>query len=225
MERWRVGVAAMCLIALGAMAQDDDYARVKKIILHSQPLGAHGMGYNRESLEELAKTLRAGDLPALIRLLRDREMRVGAQFGLASQCGAAIDPVRRATSEKGADIHIGEDVMQFIMDNSACSEQARQDAEQAKSELAELRKTYWQKRADELAAERTNDQRIQQNAMKITDPKRSGELTKEERMEAFQRSVKAAGLENPQTPEQKALVDRMYRTMVLGESNNKKKPN
>jgi len=57
----------------------------------------------------------------------------------------------------------------------------------------------------------------------VTDPKQAKELTREEREEVFRRSLKTMGLKDdgPMTPQQKDLVRRMYRTVVLGESGNR----
>ena len=54
----------------------------------------------------------------------------------------------------------------------------------------------------------------------MMDPKASKELTRQEREEVYQRSLKAMGLDEnrPLTPAQKQMVERMYRKMVLGES-------
>ena len=54
-------------------------------------------------------------------------------------------------------------------------------------------------------------------------PKQAKELTRQEREEVYRRSLKAMGLkkEGPMTPAQRDLVQRMYRTMVLGESGNR----
>ena len=53
----------------------------------------------------------------------------------------------------------------------------------------------------------------------MIDPVRAKDLTHEERVEVYQRSLKAMGLneKGPLTPAQKQMVDRMYKTMVLGE--------
>jgi hypothetical protein len=50
-------------------------------------------------------------------------------------------------------------------------------------------------------------------------------LTRQEREEVYKRSLKEMGLkeDGPMTPVQKEMVQRMYRTMVLGESG--KRPN
>jgi hypothetical protein len=223
----RIVAAGLWMVtAVAAVAWDDGDARVREIVLKSQRMGAHGLGYNNESLRELSQKLRPDDVAALMRLTKEKDgdVSVGAEFGLASQCEAAIDPVRRA-AEKPADMRLAEEVLELIAKNEACTEEVRKEGTRNKNEVSAARKAYYQKRAEELAAERANDQRIQANGLKMTDPQRSKELTFDERMEVFQRSVKAAGLDHPKTPEQKALVDRMYRTMVLGESDGKKTPN
>jgi hypothetical protein len=48
------------------------------------------MGYGQRSLNELSRKLTPADIPMLISLLPDRELSVGVQFALASQCEHAI---------------------------------------------------------------------------------------------------------------------------------------
>ena len=56
--------------------------------------------------------------------------------------------------------------------------------------------------------------------MKLLDPAQAGTLSRKEREEVYHRSVKAMGLDEngALTPQQKNMLDRMYRTMVLGET-------
>ena len=77
--------------------------------------------------------------------------------------------------------------------------------------------------ANEKAAE---DARIQRNALKMQNPEQAKDLTRKEREEVYRRSLKQMGLkeDGPMTPAQRDLVQRMYRTMVLGESG-KRPPN
>src|SRR5207245_3594638 len=95
-------IAAVLLFAVflavtpSASSAATSEARVRRIILSSRHLGAHGMGYNSWSLSQLSRRLNPADIPALISLLADGNLRVGVQFALASQCGAAILPVREA---------------------------------------------------------------------------------------------------------------------------------
>lgn len=183
------------------------------------------MGYNSESLAEMARSLKPEDIPSLIALLQDREVRVGAQFGLASQCGSSIDPVRTAASGKKMSFLDSIDTMDLLARNDVCSEGDRERAKVTRAELDEMREADYRNTAERLAKEKAEDQRIQANAIKMTDPAAFSKMSLEERKEVFERSVKAAGLEDPKTPEQKAMIERMYRTMVLGESDGKKKPN
>jgi hypothetical protein len=85
--------------------------------------------------------------------------------------------------------------------------------------LSEAEQRRLEEEANEKAAD---DARIQRNGIKMMDPKQAKELTRQEREEVYRRSLKAMGLkeDGPMTPAQKDLVQRMYRTMVLGESGN-----
>lgn len=225
MKARHVVLVCSLLSATAVLADGDRDARVREIVLNSRKIGAHGLGYNSESLAELGRSLKSDDIPTLIALLKDKEVRVGAEFGLASQCGEAIDPVKTAASEKRTSFLDSIDVMEFISDYEACPAADRERAKAVRIELDEMREEQYRKTAERLAKEKAEDQRIQENGIKMLDPAAASKLTLEERKEVFERSVKAAGLENPKTPEQKAMVERMYRTMVLGESEGKKKQN
>ena len=74
--------------------------RVRQIILHSQTLGAHGMGYSSQSLNTLSRKLTPADVPTLIGLAADHDLHVGVQFALASQCTAALIPIREAVKQR-----------------------------------------------------------------------------------------------------------------------------
>src|SRR5713226_7115895 len=91
-------LSGLCLAANAQSPAGDSESieRVRRIILHSRHLGAHGMGYNNQSLNTLSQKLIPADIPTLIDLLADKDLSVGVQFALASQCNAAIIPVRKA---------------------------------------------------------------------------------------------------------------------------------
>src|SRR5262249_42600114 len=79
---------------LSTAGTSTDRDAIRRILLESRHLGAHGLGYNAQSHAELAKELSPAAVPTLLDLLvHDHETRVGAIFGLASQCGAAIRPI------------------------------------------------------------------------------------------------------------------------------------
>jgi hypothetical protein len=212
-------LAAMILSAgVPAVGTPRTNEELVKIILHSRHLGAHGLGYNDQSLIELSEKIINEDIPDLIKLLDETKIRVGAQFALASQCNAAIQPVREAAMQSAAISALDAgDIMELIAGFSRCAAGTQGRARAARVEIDAFNKDRQTKRAQELQEKSAEDARVQRNALKINDPAQRKILTRAEREEVFRRSIKAAGLENPQTPEQKALVERMYRTMVLDE--------
>lgn len=217
-------LSGLCLAANAQSPTRDSESveRVRRIILRSRHLGAHGMGYDSQSQNTLSQKLTPADVPSLIDLAADKDLHVGAQFALASQCGAAIIPVREAVTQHKILPLDAEDVMRLIEDFPVCTLETQQGASAMRSEihaLGEAEQTRLQQEAKQKAAD---DARIQRNALKISDPKQAKELTRQEREEVYRRSLKAMGLEEdgPLTPAQKDLVQRMYRTMVLGEPAN-----
>ena len=196
-------------------------AQVRRIILRSQHLGAHGMGYNTSSLEELSRKLEPEDDPTLIGILKQKDLTVGAEFALAAQCEAAIDPLHVAALQSDDLLFLmaTEDTLRLIAEFEGCPSGAKQHAASTREELADARDQMMQRERREVELREANDARIQRNAMKMMDPAQAGQLTRTEREEVFQRSLKASGLDKqPRTPAQEQLVQRMYRTMVLGEA-------
>ena len=178
------------------------------------------MGYNTQSLNELAKQLSPADIPALLTLLADRTVQVGAQFALAAQCEAGIVPVREAARQHRMDFLAASDVMDLISGSAGCSSEAREKARAMRAEIEEMGREDQARIAAESKQKATDDARIQENSIKMIDPQRAKELTREEREEVYHRSLKAMGLnpDGPLTPAQKQMVDRMYRTMVWGKA-------
>jgi hypothetical protein len=219
-----VVLSGLCSSANAQSPADDppSMERVRRIILDSQHLGAHGFGYNDRSLNTLSRKLTPADIPVLIGLLPDKALRVGIQFGLASQCEASLFPVREAAVEHKMQFFDAEDVMRLVESFGGCTREAHQGAAAMRSEIHSLSEAEHRRLMQEAEDNAANDARIQRNALKLTDPKQAKELTRQEREEIFRRSLKAMGLkeDGPMTPAQKDLVQRMYRTTVLGESGN-----
>jgi len=218
-------LGSYCLAAYPQAPQTGNEAtiRVRKAILNSRHLGAHGLGYNEQSMEALAKKLTPSDIPVLVKLLGDRDLRVGAQFGLASQCEAAIFPIRNAAVGHNMSFLDADDTMSLIESFSRCSPETHQRATAMRSEIHTLGEIDERKAAQEAKERAVEDQRIQNNGLKMLDPNQAKTLTRQEREEVYRRSLKAMGLteDGPMTPEQRDLVQRMYRTMVSGESGNR----
>jgi len=180
-------------------------AQVRRIILRSQHLGAHGMGYNTSSLEELSRKLGPQDVPTLIGILKQAGLRVGAEFALAAQCEAAIGPLRTAAlqNEDLLSLMAAEDSLQLIGEFDGCTSTAQQNATRVREELADAREQMMQRKRREVELKEAKDARIQRNAMKMMDPAQAGQLTRTERDEVFDRSRRASGLdEQPRTPAQ-----------------------
>jgi hypothetical protein len=221
-------IAVLVSLGLAASAQlpggdSESTERVRRIILHSRHLGAHGMGYNNQSLNTLSQKLTPADIPALVDLLAGKDLSVGVQFALASQCEAAIPPVREAVVQHKMVFLDAEDAMRLIEEFDVCTPEARQRASTIRSELHSLGVAEQRRLEQEAKEKAAEDVRVQRNALKMTNPKQAKEVTRQEREEVYRRSLKAMGLkeDGPMTPAQKDLVQRMYRTMVLGESGNR----
>ena len=197
-------------------------ARVRQIILSTRHLGAHGIGYSTESLSQLSRKLTPADIPALISLASsDSDVRVGAQFALASQCGAAIEPVLTAAGKSTRFLDLSaEDTLLLMSDFEGCSTEVRQQAATARMDIERMIQEKRARIEQESKQQAENDARIQANGLKLLDPQRSKTLTREERLEVYRRSLAAMGIkeDGPMTPDQKKLADRMYRSMVLGEA-------
>jgi len=177
------------------------------------------MGYGTRSLAQLSRKLSPADIPTLISLVGDEDLRVGVQFALASQCEPAILPVREAAIQHKMDFLAASDTMDLIATFSACNPQTRNSAIQMHAELDKLRDAEYARTEQESKRKAENEARIQRNGLKLLDPEQAKTLTREERLEVFRSSLAAMGLtENGlMTPDQKKLANRMYRSMVLDE--------
>lgn len=201
-------------------------SRVRQTILSTRHLGAHGMGYNTQSLRQLSKKLSPADIPVLMNLASgESDLRVGAQFGLASQCGPSVAAVRQAVHNPNSPANhrflylSAEDTLQLISEFEGCTPEVRHQATDALADLRRFREEEHARIQQESKQKADDDARIQQNSLKLRDPEQAKTLTREERLEVYRRSLAAMGLkeDGPMTPAQKQMVDRMYRSMVLGE--------
>lgn len=224
-------LVGVCIAEARPIAQSArSKAELKKIILHTRHFGAHGMGYNDRSLVQLARAITPADIPNLISLLDEKgdilkdniDVRVGARFALASQCEATIQPLQQAAEQNQEIAWVdAEDIMDLMAGFPGCDPATQAKARAVRSKIHAAAEERMARESQRLQEKAADNARIQKNALKMSDPEQKKTLARTEREEVFRRSVKAAGLENPQTPEQKALVDRMYRTMVLDEPSGK----
>ena len=194
-------------------------AELRRIILHTQHPGAHGMGYSERSLIELSEKIVPADIPDVIEVLADLHMRVGVSFALASQCEASLVPTREAAVHHKMDFLQADEVAELVTSFTRCSPAAHEQAQALRAELITLRDAEYSRTEEQNKLRAADDARIQANGPKLLDPKQAATLSRKEREEVYLRSVKAMGLDpnGPLTPQQKNLLDRMYRTMVLGQ--------
>jgi len=111
-------VGSLCLVANTQLpaGSPKPAERVRQIILGSRSLGAHGFGYSSNSLNTLSRKLTPADVPTLIDLAADKDLHVGVQFALASQCEATLIPVRAAVIQHKISFLDAEEVMRLIED-------------------------------------------------------------------------------------------------------------
>lgn len=183
------------------------------------------MGYNTQSLWQLSKKLTPADIPVLVSIASSQSsVAVGAQFALASQCGPSVAAVRDAAVRDGAPERKfsyldAEDTLLLISEFEGCSSEVRRQASDARAEVQRSHQEEHQRVEQESKQKADDDARVQANGLKLLDPEQAKTLTHEERLEVYRRSLAAMGLkeDGPMSPDQKKLVDRMYRSMVLGE--------
>ena len=156
-------LAGFC-VAANAQSQAghaESVDRIRSIILGSQHLGAHGMGYNDQSLNTLSQKLTPADIPVLIDLLSDKDLRIGIQFGLASQCEAALFPVRHAALDHKMAFLDAEDTMRLVESFASCPAKVKQEAAAMRSEIHSLSETEHRKVMQGAQDNAAEDARIQ----------------------------------------------------------------
>jgi hypothetical protein len=105
------------------------------------------MGYNTESQNTLSRKLTPADVPLSIDLAADKDLHVGVQFALSSQCEAVIQ--RKMPSLDA------EDMMRLIEDFSVCTPETQHRASAVRSEIhspGEAEQTRLAQEAKEKAA-------------------------------------------------------------------------
>ncbi|HEV2991543.1 MAG TPA: hypothetical protein VG759_24115 [Candidatus Angelobacter sp.] len=141
--------------------KDAEYLqRLRHTILQSRHLGAHGFGYNDKSLKTLSEKLTPGDIPGLINLLTDKDLRIGIQFALASQCEAAILPVREAVVQRKMLSLDGEDTMYLIESFAVCSPETRKKAALMRSEIESISQLEMERLEKQAGADHKNNSLI-----------------------------------------------------------------
>src|SRR5256885_7377961 len=98
---------AILLSIVPTVSASDEKEKIRKIILSTEHLGAHGMGYNTQSVRQMSEKLTPKDIPTLLELYKEplkheeleRNVHVGAQFALASLCEPGLQAVTNAVHD------------------------------------------------------------------------------------------------------------------------------
>jgi len=185
---------------------------IRKILLESRHLGAHGLGYNAQSQEELAKQLSPAAVPTLLDLLvHDKETRVGAIFGLASQCGAVIVPILDAAQAHTVPyMNLGDlrDALAQIERSEVCSTSDQRRAGEAIRALDRIIEEENVKRRKAMDEQKARQKEIGRHGLLMLDPEGRQFVSANECLAVVWESVRAAGIDPTKSESSQQLLNR-----------------
>jgi hypothetical protein len=213
---WAGTVVGLCLASLGWAGPSSDRDAIHRTLLQSRHLGAHGSGYNAESYTELAKKLSPAAVPTLLDLLvHDKEVRVGAVVGLASQCGAAIEPILNA-AERGevpfislSDLH---DALAQMERAAICSSTDREQAAKAIMTLDRLMEEENARRRRAVRERNARQGELTKRGLLMLDHEGRKSVSINECLEVVWESVKATGIDPRKSESAQHLLNRQIVT-------------
>lgn len=176
-----------------------DLDRVRRVLLGSRHMGAHGLGYGERSLNELSQKLTTSDIPVLTGLVDDKNRSVasGAGFGLASQCGAAIDPVvamATGARESVSRYSDAQDILRLLAHYPRCTTAERQRAVEKSALLEQAQRDFHARRVMEIQRRDAENTRVQKEGLKMLDPAQRAAVSREDCLVSLERSRAAAGI-------------------------------
>ena len=221
--RCRSGIVAMgmgllvlatvqLLPSLGTTESSTERDATRQILLESRHLGAHGLGYNAQSQAELAKQLSPAAIPTLLNLLvHDRETQVGAIFGLASQCGAAIMPILDAAQRHTVpSINLSDlrDALTLMERVELCSTSDQQRAGEAIKTLDRIIEDENAKRRRAVEEQRARQAEITRHGILMLDPQGRQSVSANDCLAVVWESVRAAGIDPTKSESSQQLLNR-----------------
>lgn len=214
-----LALLALVYAAHAGAVDMNEVDRVRQIVLQSRQAGAHGLGYGERSLKELSRKLKPADVPALIVLLdnRNRSAAIGATFGLASQCGAAIDPVGAiATGASENLLHFSDarEVLEQLANFKACARADRARALEKVPLIDEAERDYSARGAEEIRHRDTEDARLQAEGLKMLDPLQRAVISREDCLRVAERNRAATGIRPGANAEADVLFERLKANCV-----------
>lgn len=209
---WAGTIVGLCLASFGWAGPSSDRDAIHKTLLQSRHLGAHGLGYNAESYAELARRLSPAAIPTLLDLLvHDKEVRVGVVVGLASQCGAAIEPILNA-AERGevpfislSDLH---DALAQMERAAICSSMDQEQAVKAIMRLDRLIEEENARRRRAVGERKARQAELTERGLLMLDPEDRRSVSINECLELVWESVKATGIDPRKSESSQHLLNR-----------------
>ena len=206
-------LCGVLIVGCADAANINDVDRIRAAVLGSRQMGAHGPGYSERSLRELSRKLKPADMPALIALLDDknRSAVVGARFGLASQCGGAIEPVYARAAGDGVGARQYEDareVYALVAGYAQCTASERARATEKSAMIDKVEREHNARRAQELKRRADEDARLQAAGMKMLDPAQRASVSREDCLAVVERNRAASGIKPGTNAESDALFER-----------------
>lgn len=205
--------AALLSSAVYGDAGSADIDRVRRAILQSRQVGAHGLGYGERSLNDLYRSLKPKDIPVLIALLdhKNRDIAIGASFGLAAQCGAAIDPIYGLAQAPGAELRrYGEarETLERVSRFARCPDAERKRAAETAAKLESMEQAALARRSAEIERRNAEDKRLQGEGMKMLDPAQRSQVSLDDCLAVVERNRKATGIKPGANKDSDALFER-----------------
>ena len=206
-------LASVQLIPSLSMAESSkERDAIRQIILGSRHLGAHGFGYNTQSQAELAKRLSPAAIPTLLDLLvHDKETQVGAIFGLASQCGAAIMPILDAAqlhAVSSVNLRDLRDSLTLMERAEVCSTSDQQRAGEAIKTLDRIIEDETATRRQAVDEQRARQAEITRHGILMLDPERRQSVSPNDCLALVWESVRAAGIDPTKSESSQQLLNR-----------------
>jgi hypothetical protein len=190
-------------VEAGASTERD---AIRKILLGSRHLGAHGLGYNAQSQAELAKQLSPAAVPTLLTLLvHDQETSTGAIFGLASQCGAAIMPILDAAQRRT--IPYIRDALTQMEHAAVCSPSDQQRAVEARMELDRIIEDENERRRRVVDEQHARRREVTTHGLMLLDPDATRSVSANDCLAIVVESARAGGIDPSKSESSQQLLN------------------
>jgi hypothetical protein len=193
----------------GPLSERDE---IRRTILQARHLGAHGLGYNNQSQAELAKKLSPASIPILFELLvQDKEAHSGVVAGLASQCGAAIEPILGVAEQRAVpfmNLSDLRDALAWMKHAETCQAVDQRLAGEAIVRLDHIIQAESARRRQVAEERKVRQARLTERGLRMLDPEGRKSVSINECLEVVWESVKAAGIDPTKSEASQQMLNR-----------------